>query len=52
VLPDADLLGGEITVRVVPKQADEFTCSSCFLVRHRNRLALQKGDQQVYADCI
>ncbi len=26
-------------VRVVPKQADEFTCSSCFLVHHRSRLA-------------
>jgi hypothetical protein len=52
VLPDADLSGEELTVRVLPKQADEFTCSSCFLVQHRNRLALQSGDQLVCADCV
>jgi hypothetical protein len=51
-LPDADLSGEELAVRVVPKQADEFTCSSCFLVQHRNRLALQKGDQLICADCV
>lgn len=51
VLPGADLSGEELTVRVVPKQADEFTCSSCFLVQHRNRLALQKGDQTICAHC-
>src|SRR6266511_3581506 len=40
-LPGADLSGlsGEdLTVKVVPKQADEFTCSVCFLVHHRSRL--------------
>ena len=51
-LPDADLSGEELTVRVVPKQSDEFTCSSRFLVQHRNRLALQKGDQLICADCV
>jgi Domain of unknown function (DUF4193) len=39
-------------VRVVPKQSDEFTCSSCFLVQHRTRLALHKGDQLICADCV
>ena len=29
------------------EQAEVFTCSSCFLVQHRHRLALQKGDQQI-----
>ena len=41
-LPGADLSslsGEELTVRVLPKQSDEFTCSSCFLVHHRSRLA-------------
>ena len=38
-LPGADLSGEELTVRVLPKQEDEFTCSSCFLVQHRTRLA-------------
>lgn len=51
-LPDADISGEELTVRVIPKQADEFTCSSCFLVQHRNRLALQRGNDQVCVDCV
>lgn len=38
-LPGADLSDEELTVRVIPKQADEFTCASCFLVHHRSRLA-------------
>ena len=42
-LPGADLSGEELSVRVIPKQADEFTCSSCFLVHHRSRLASEKG---------
>ena len=51
-LPGADLSGEELTVRVLPKQADEFTCSSCFLVQHRNRLAMQKDGRLICADCI
>lgn len=51
-LPDADISGEELTVRVIPKQADEFTCSSCFLVHHKHRLALQKGDRQICVDCV
>ena len=39
-LPGADLSGEELTVRVLPKQEDEFTCSRCFLVQHRSRLAV------------
>jgi len=36
-LPGGDLSGEEFTVRVVPKQVNEFTCTSCFLVHHRSR---------------
>jgi hypothetical protein len=50
-LPDADLSGEELTVRVLPKQADEFTCSSCFLVHHKHRLAMQSGTQSICTDC-
>ncbi len=50
-LPDADLSGEELTVKVLPKQADEFTCSSCFLVHHRHRLARQSGSQLICSDC-
>jgi hypothetical protein len=51
-LPDADLTGEELTVRVVPKQADEFVCSSCFLVHHQSQLALRKDGQQFCTDCV
>jgi hypothetical protein len=51
-LPDADLSGEELTVRVVPKQADEFVCSSCFLVHHHSQLALHKDGQQFCTDCV
>jgi hypothetical protein len=36
---------------VIPKQADEFTCTSFFLVRHRSRLASCPGEPEVCADC-
>ncbi|NPD06417.1 DUF4193 domain-containing protein [Nocardioides sp. zg-1308] len=35
-LPGADLSHEELTVEVVPEQHDEFSCSVCFLVRHRS----------------
>jgi enoyl-CoA hydratase/carnithine racemase len=47
----ADLSGEELSVRVVPKQADEFTCSSCFLVHHRSRLAKEKNGEMICTDC-
>lgn len=50
-LPGADLSGEELTVRVLPKQADEFTCGSCFLVHHRSRLADQRGGIFICRDC-
>jgi len=51
-LPDADLTGEELSVRVVPKQADEFVCSSCFLVQHHSRLALRKDGEQYCTECV
>ena len=50
-LPGADLSGEELTVKVLPKQADEFTCSSCFLVHHRSRLAGERNGRPVCRDC-
>ena len=37
-LPGADLSKEELTVHVVPRQDDEFTCSECFLVHHASQL--------------
>ena len=50
-LPGADLSGEELTVKVLPKQLDEFTCSSCFLVHHRSQLASDKGGKLICREC-
>ena len=50
-LPGADLSHEELTVAVIPEQQDEFTCGSCFLVRHRSQLVRQKEGTGYCADC-
>ena len=50
-LPGAGLSGEEMTVKVLPKQADEFTCSKCFLVHHRSRLDGERSGQLICRDC-
>lgn len=50
-LPGADLSNEELSVRVLPRQADEFTCSSCFLVHHRSQLAREKAGQMICKEC-
>ncbi len=50
-LPGADLSGEELIMPVIPKQADEFTCASCFLVQHRSRIATTAGGQTICIDC-
>ena len=51
-LPGADLSGEELSVTVIPQRADEFTCSSCFLVQHRSRLRRSSSGLPVCADCV
>jgi hypothetical protein len=50
-LPGADLSGEELTVVVVPMQADEFRCTRCFLVHHRSQLAARPDGQDVCREC-
>jgi hypothetical protein len=50
-LPGADLSNEELSVRVLPRQADEFTCSRCFLVHHRSQLATEKNGQLICKEC-
>ncbi len=50
-LPDADPSGEVLTMPVVPRKADEFTCTSCFLVQHRSRIASQSGAPPICIDC-
>ena len=51
-LPGADLSGEELSVRVLPRQADEFTCSRCFLVRHRSQVAKEVNGQAICLSLI
>jgi Domain of unknown function (DUF4193) len=50
-LPGADLSGEELSVRVIPRQADEFTCTECYLVHHRSQLASDKGGKMICREC-
>ena len=50
-LPGADLSHEELTVRVLPRQADEFTCFSCFLVKHRSQIAVVRNGHAYCVDC-
>src|SRR3954451_16907136 len=50
-LPGADLSNEELSVRVLPRQADEFTCSPCFLAHHRSQLAKQDGKLAICKEC-
>jgi hypothetical protein len=50
-LPGADLSHEELTVRVLPRQADEFTCAGCFLLKHRSQIARTKDGQDYCVDC-
>jgi hypothetical protein len=50
-LPGADLADEELTVRVLPMQADEFRCSRCFLVHHRSQLAYERKGDLICREC-
>lgn len=50
-LPGADLSHEELSVQVLPRQQDEFTCARCFLVHHRSQLAAEKNGQLICIDC-
>jgi hypothetical protein len=50
-LPGADLSGEDLSVPVLPRQQDEFTCTACHLVHHRSRLARSRKNQQICRDC-
>jgi hypothetical protein len=43
-LPGADLSHEILSVEVMPKQSDEFTCTACFLVQHESRRSSPTSD--------
>lgn len=51
-LPGADLSDESLTVRVLPRQEDEFTCSVCFLVHHRSQLAKETKNGPICSECL
>jgi hypothetical protein len=50
-LPGADLADEELTVRVLPMQADEFRCSRCFLVHHRSQFSHERNGDLICREC-
>ena len=50
-LPGADLSDLDLDVVVLPPQADEFTCISCFLVKHRSQIDHTEKLGAVCAEC-
>ena len=38
-------------VRVLPREVDEFTCGSCFLVHHRSQLAGERNGLPICKEC-
>ncbi|MGO4857320.1 DUF4193 domain-containing protein [Arthrobacter sp. 2MCAF14] len=48
-IPGGEFIAEELVVQVVPQLKDEFTCYSCFLVRHRSQMA---REQDGHAYCI
>ena len=50
-LPGADLSDLELDVVVLPAQQDEFTCMSCFLVKHRSQLDHEGAEGPICKEC-
>ena len=50
-LPGADLSGLELRIEIIPQRDDEFTCYSCFLVRHRSQIAREESGHAYCRDC-
>ncbi|MBG0738847.1 DUF4193 domain-containing protein [Paeniglutamicibacter antarcticus] len=50
-IPGGEFIAEELIVQVIPQAEDEFTCYSCFLVRHRSQIARQKDGHAFCSDC-
>ena len=49
--PGGEIVSEELIVQVVPQGKDEFTCYSCFLVRHRSQLARESNGHSYCIEC-
>ena len=50
-VPGGEFVAEELVVQVIPQAEDEFTCYSCFLVRHRSQIAKQKNGHSYCTEC-
>ncbi|MBT1003948.1 DUF4193 family protein [Paenarthrobacter sp. DKR-5] len=51
ITPGGEIVAEELIVQVIPQADDEFTCYSCFLVRHRSQLAREKNSHSYCIEC-
>ncbi len=49
--PGGEFIAEELVVEVIPQADDEFTCYSCFLVRHRSQKAREKNGHPYCIEC-
>ncbi|MDR3152500.1 MAG: DUF4193 domain-containing protein [Bifidobacteriaceae bacterium] len=47
-----EISSNSVDIDLVPPQEDEFTCSECFLVRHKSQLGKRVKELSVCKDCI
>lgn len=50
--PGGEFIAEELVVQVIPQAEDEFTCWSCFLVRHRSQKAQEKDGHAYCVECV
>jgi len=50
-IPGGEFVAEELVVQIVPQRDDEFTCYSCFLVRHRSQMAREKDGHAYCIEC-
>ena len=51
ITPGGEFVAEELVVQVIPQAQDEFTCYSCFLVRHRSQVAREKNGHAYCVEC-
>jgi hypothetical protein len=51
IVPGGEFVAEELVVQVIPQAQDEFTCYSCFLVRHRSQIAREKNGHLYCVEC-
>lgn len=51
IIPGGEFIADELIVEVIPQARDEFTCWSCFLVRHTFQIARQQDERSYCTEC-